>query len=171
MSTVDTQHWSICPFPPPPPPQVGVVDSPPRVFNSPYGSALSLDYNPVNRMSEFKVQNFYLNSNKKKVFFFKFKILKCFEFYCFYWILLFLLFKIKVNSMRWLKVHTCSSGAGRTVFSHLRAQPLHSQHQSVGTFLHPSEPSDPNEPFRTVASALLHLWHSAEEKNRDQQSC
>lgn len=41
-------------------PQVGVVDSPPRVFNSPYSSALSLDYNPGNRMSEFKVQNILL---------------------------------------------------------------------------------------------------------------
>ncbi|XP_075885380.1 uncharacterized protein LOC142890323 isoform X2 [Nelusetta ayraudi] len=36
--------------------RVGVIDSPQRVFNSPYSSALSLDYNPVNRMSEFKVQ-------------------------------------------------------------------------------------------------------------------
>uniref|UniRef100_A0A8C3AA85 Myosin tail domain-containing protein n=1 Tax=Cyclopterus lumpus TaxID=8103 RepID=A0A8C3AA85_CYCLU len=33
----------------------GVVDSPPRVFNSPYASP-SVDYNPMYRMSEFKVQ-------------------------------------------------------------------------------------------------------------------
>ncbi|XP_076019617.1 uncharacterized protein LOC143010914 isoform X2 [Genypterus blacodes] len=33
----------------------GVVDSPPRVFNSPYSTAISMDYNPMNRMSEFKV--------------------------------------------------------------------------------------------------------------------
>lgn len=35
--------------------QVGVVDSPPRVFNSPYATAASMDYNPMLRMSEFKV--------------------------------------------------------------------------------------------------------------------
>lgn len=35
--------------------QVGVIDSPPRVFNSPYSSTLSLEYAPINRMSEFKV--------------------------------------------------------------------------------------------------------------------
>lgn len=35
--------------------QVGVIDSPPRAFNSPYSSALSLEYAPINRMSEFKV--------------------------------------------------------------------------------------------------------------------
>ncbi|GLD56743.1 uncharacterized protein AKAME5_000904900, partial [Lates japonicus] len=32
------------------------VDSPPRVFNSPYTTAASMDYNPMYRMSEFKVQ-------------------------------------------------------------------------------------------------------------------
>lgn len=37
--------------------QVGVVDSPPRVFNSPYTTATSIDYNPIYRMSEFKVCN------------------------------------------------------------------------------------------------------------------
>ncbi|XP_071321958.1 myosin heavy chain, embryonic smooth muscle isoform [Trachinotus anak] len=34
--------------------RVGVVDSPPRVFNSPYTTATSMDYNPMYRMSEFK---------------------------------------------------------------------------------------------------------------------
>ncbi|XP_042250915.1 cingulin-like isoform X5 [Thunnus maccoyii] len=34
--------------------QQGVVDSPPRVFNSPYSTAISMDYNPMYRMSEFK---------------------------------------------------------------------------------------------------------------------
>ncbi|XP_028457974.1 rac guanine nucleotide exchange factor JJ [Perca flavescens] len=34
----------------------GVVDSPPRVFNSPYATATSMDYNPMYRMSEFKGQ-------------------------------------------------------------------------------------------------------------------
>lgn len=33
--------------------RMGGFDSPPRVFNSPY-STLSLDYNPINRMSDFK---------------------------------------------------------------------------------------------------------------------
>ncbi|KAI4793073.1 hypothetical protein KUCAC02_032947 [Chaenocephalus aceratus] len=33
----------------------GVVDSPPRVFNSPYSTTASMDYNPMHRMSEFKV--------------------------------------------------------------------------------------------------------------------
>ncbi|KAI9519235.1 hypothetical protein NQZ68_030767 [Dissostichus eleginoides] len=33
----------------------GVVDSPPRVFNSPYSTTTSMDYNPMHRMSEFKV--------------------------------------------------------------------------------------------------------------------
>lgn len=37
--------------------QLGVVDSPPRVFNSPYSTATSMDYNPMSRMSEFKVCN------------------------------------------------------------------------------------------------------------------
>ncbi|XP_063320346.1 cingulin-like protein 1 [Pelmatolapia mariae] len=32
--------------------QMGVVDSPPRVFNSPYSQATSLEYNPPYRMSE-----------------------------------------------------------------------------------------------------------------------
>ncbi|KAL4005071.1 hypothetical protein ACER0C_004784 [Sarotherodon galilaeus] len=32
--------------------QMGVVDSPPRVFNSPYSQATSLEYNPTYRMSE-----------------------------------------------------------------------------------------------------------------------
>ncbi|KAM9338374.1 uncharacterized protein ABDE67_017932 [Symphorus nematophorus] len=36
--------------------RVGVVDSPPRVFNSPYATATSMEYNPMHRMSEFKVQ-------------------------------------------------------------------------------------------------------------------
>ncbi|XP_067429895.1 myosin-14 isoform X2 [Thunnus thynnus] len=36
--------------------QQGVVDSPPRVFNSPYSTAISMDYNPMYRMSEFKGQ-------------------------------------------------------------------------------------------------------------------
>ncbi|KAM6903058.1 uncharacterized protein FYW49_016566 [Xenentodon cancila] len=35
--------------------RVAVVDSPPRVFNSPYATA-SMDYNPTHRMSDFKVQ-------------------------------------------------------------------------------------------------------------------
>lgn len=34
--------------------RLGAVDSPPRVFNSPYTMTSSLDYNPMNRMSEFK---------------------------------------------------------------------------------------------------------------------
>ncbi|CAK6975255.1 putative uncharacterized protein MYH16 [Scomber scombrus] len=36
--------------------RIGVVDSPPRVFNSPYSSALSVDYNPTYRMPDFKPQ-------------------------------------------------------------------------------------------------------------------
>ncbi|KAM4720610.1 uncharacterized protein FYW61_015965 [Anableps anableps] len=36
--------------------RVSVIDSPPRVFNSPYGTTSSMDYNPPYRMSEFKVQ-------------------------------------------------------------------------------------------------------------------
>ncbi|XP_037548006.1 myosin-9 [Nematolebias whitei] len=36
--------------------RAGLVDSPPRVFNSPYISTTSMEYNPSNRMSEFKVQ-------------------------------------------------------------------------------------------------------------------
>ncbi|XP_016328405.1 uncharacterized protein LOC107677855 [Sinocyclocheilus anshuiensis] len=35
--------------------RTGGFESPPRVFNSPY-STLSLDYNPINRMSDFKTQ-------------------------------------------------------------------------------------------------------------------
>ncbi|KAL0963235.1 hypothetical protein UPYG_G00351500 [Umbra pygmaea] len=36
--------------------RVGGFDSPPRVFNSPYTSAMSMEYNPgMNRMSEYKV--------------------------------------------------------------------------------------------------------------------
>ncbi|XP_026110084.1 cingulin-like protein 1 isoform X2 [Carassius auratus] len=35
--------------------RMGGFESPPRVFNSPY-STLSLDYNPINRMSDFKTQ-------------------------------------------------------------------------------------------------------------------
>ncbi|XP_069370035.1 cingulin-like protein 1 [Paralichthys olivaceus] len=35
--------------------RLGAVDSPPRVFNSPYTTAASMDYNPMYRMSEFKV--------------------------------------------------------------------------------------------------------------------
>ncbi|XP_030292516.1 myosin-16 isoform X2 [Sparus aurata] len=34
--------------------RLGVVDSPSRVFNSPYATATSLEYNPMHRMSEFK---------------------------------------------------------------------------------------------------------------------
>ncbi|XP_041816586.1 uncharacterized protein LOC121623380 [Chelmon rostratus] len=34
--------------------RLGVVDSPPRVFNSPYATATSMDYNPMYRVSEFK---------------------------------------------------------------------------------------------------------------------
>uniref|UniRef100_A0A673BEV4 Myosin tail domain-containing protein n=1 Tax=Sphaeramia orbicularis TaxID=375764 RepID=A0A673BEV4_9TELE len=34
--------------------RLGVVDSPPRVFNSPYTTTASMDYNPMYRMSEFK---------------------------------------------------------------------------------------------------------------------
>ncbi|XP_073334758.1 uncharacterized protein [Pagrus major] len=34
--------------------RLGVVDSPPRVFNSPYATNTSLEYNPMLRMSEFK---------------------------------------------------------------------------------------------------------------------
>lgn len=34
--------------------QTGGFESPPRVFNSPYAT-LSLDYNPPNRMSDFRV--------------------------------------------------------------------------------------------------------------------
>ncbi|KAI3361928.1 hypothetical protein L3Q82_012276, partial [Scortum barcoo] len=36
--------------------RLGVVDSPPRVFNSPYATATSMDYSPIYRMSEFKAQ-------------------------------------------------------------------------------------------------------------------
>ncbi|XP_054469012.1 cingulin [Anoplopoma fimbria] len=36
------------------PDRCGVVDSPPRVFNSPYATTSSVDYNPMHRMSEFK---------------------------------------------------------------------------------------------------------------------
>lgn len=36
--------------------RVGVVDSPPRVFNSPYSTTTSMDYNPMYRMSEYKTQ-------------------------------------------------------------------------------------------------------------------
>ncbi|MEQ2245667.1 hypothetical protein ILYODFUR_030333, partial [Ilyodon furcidens] len=36
--------------------KTGVIDSPPRVFNSPYSTTTSMDYNPTYRMSEFKVQ-------------------------------------------------------------------------------------------------------------------
>ncbi|XP_053196503.1 putative uncharacterized protein MYH16 [Scomber japonicus] len=36
--------------------RMGVVDSPPRVFNSPYSSALSVDYNTTYRMPDFKPQ-------------------------------------------------------------------------------------------------------------------
>ena len=36
--------------------QFGGIDSPPRVFNSPYATtAISMDYNPVYRMSDYKV--------------------------------------------------------------------------------------------------------------------
>lgn len=52
--------------------RTGIIDSPPRVFNSPYSTNTSLDYNPPYRMSEFKVQgglspatsemNLYFNS-------------------------------------------------------------------------------------------------------------
>ncbi|XP_077089614.1 uncharacterized protein LOC143741132 isoform X2 [Siphateles boraxobius] len=35
--------------------RMGGFDSPPRVFNSPYAT-LSLDYNPINRMADFKTQ-------------------------------------------------------------------------------------------------------------------
>ncbi|KAM9841111.1 uncharacterized protein ACBR49_014628 [Aulostomus maculatus] len=34
--------------------RLGVVDSPPRVFNSPYTTTASMDYNPSHRMSDFK---------------------------------------------------------------------------------------------------------------------
>ncbi|XP_051794925.1 cingulin-like [Acanthochromis polyacanthus] len=34
--------------------KVGVIDSPSRVFNSPYATPTSLEYNPMHRMSEFK---------------------------------------------------------------------------------------------------------------------
>lgn len=34
--------------------QFGSAEAPPRVFNSPYAT-ISLDYNPVGRMSEYKV--------------------------------------------------------------------------------------------------------------------
>ncbi|XP_054878207.1 uncharacterized protein LOC129353018 isoform X2 [Poeciliopsis prolifica] len=36
--------------------KTGVVDSPPRVFNSPYATTTSMDYTPAYRMSEYKVQ-------------------------------------------------------------------------------------------------------------------
>ncbi|XP_047228342.1 uncharacterized protein LOC124872416 isoform X2 [Girardinichthys multiradiatus] len=36
--------------------RTGVIDSPARVFNSPYSTTTSMDYNPTYRMSEFKVQ-------------------------------------------------------------------------------------------------------------------
>ncbi|XP_043952699.1 cingulin-like protein 1 isoform X6 [Gambusia affinis] len=36
--------------------KTGVVDSPPRVFNSPYATTTSMDYTPAFRMSEYKVQ-------------------------------------------------------------------------------------------------------------------
>ncbi|XP_068191513.1 myosin-11 [Antennarius striatus] len=52
----------------------GAVDSPLRTFNSPYSTAISMDYNPIHRMSDFKIQGglspatsemnlFNLNSN------------------------------------------------------------------------------------------------------------
>ncbi|XP_047426425.1 uncharacterized protein LOC124997008 [Mugil cephalus] len=34
--------------------KAGIIDSPPRVFNSPYATPTSVDYNPMYRMSEFK---------------------------------------------------------------------------------------------------------------------
>lgn len=42
--------------------QVGVVESPPRVFNSPYATATSMEHNPIYRMSEFKVCNLVENA-------------------------------------------------------------------------------------------------------------
>ncbi|XP_041826558.1 cingulin-like protein 1 [Melanotaenia boesemani] len=36
--------------------RLGIIDSPPRVFNSPYSTTTSMDYNPTYRMSEYKVQ-------------------------------------------------------------------------------------------------------------------
>uniref|UniRef100_A0A3B5Q4S3 Cingulin-like protein 1 n=1 Tax=Xiphophorus maculatus TaxID=8083 RepID=A0A3B5Q4S3_XIPMA len=36
--------------------KTGIVDSPPRVFNSPYATTTSVDYTPTYRMSEYKVQ-------------------------------------------------------------------------------------------------------------------
>ncbi|XP_027881453.1 cingulin-like protein 1 isoform X3 [Xiphophorus couchianus] len=36
--------------------RTGIVDSPPRVFNSPYATTTSVDYTPTYRMSEYKVQ-------------------------------------------------------------------------------------------------------------------
>uniref|UniRef100_A0A3Q1B252 Myosin tail domain-containing protein n=1 Tax=Amphiprion ocellaris TaxID=80972 RepID=A0A3Q1B252_AMPOC len=40
--------WTKCRF------KVGVIDSPPRAFNSPYATTTSMEYNPMYRMSEFK---------------------------------------------------------------------------------------------------------------------
>lgn len=37
--------------------QVGVGDNLPRAFNSPYSANASLDYNPIHRMSEYRVGN------------------------------------------------------------------------------------------------------------------
>lgn len=37
--------------------QVGVGDNFPRVFNSPYSTNASLDYNPIHRMSDYRVGN------------------------------------------------------------------------------------------------------------------
>ncbi|XP_034752349.1 cingulin-like protein 1 [Etheostoma cragini] len=49
LESLTSREWDTTPD------RWGVVDSPPRVFNSPYATATSMDYNPLLRMSEFKV--------------------------------------------------------------------------------------------------------------------
>ncbi|XP_032396234.1 myosin-16 [Etheostoma spectabile] len=50
LESLTSREWDTTPD------RWGVVDSPPRVFNSPYATATSMDYNPLLRMSEFKGQ-------------------------------------------------------------------------------------------------------------------
>ncbi|CAM4664276.1 unnamed protein product [Leuciscus chuanchicus] len=47
MESLSSRDWDSA--------SMGGFDSPPRVFNSPYAT-LSLDYNPINRMADFKTQ-------------------------------------------------------------------------------------------------------------------
>uniref|UniRef100_A0A8D3BUX0 Myosin tail domain-containing protein n=1 Tax=Scophthalmus maximus TaxID=52904 RepID=A0A8D3BUX0_SCOMX len=48
LESLASREWDTMPD------RVGIVDSPPRVFNSPYATTASMDYNPMYRMSEFK---------------------------------------------------------------------------------------------------------------------